>query len=135
MRVLPLALIGAILAGPWAVARAQNMEAELKNLDWVGFQQFQEASRVFVRTTEPVKYKINTSRPNIVELLLENTRVPVFNNTRPLDTHFFEGPVLSVRAKPIEGPSQSVIIEIRMRRKVPFKQVQRDNVLALDFER
>ncbi len=116
-------------------APAEELEQEVKNLTWVGFQQFQEVSRVFVRTTEPVRYRVDTSLPNRVVLLLENTRVPVFNNTRHLDTRFFDSPVLFIQPEAIEAPSPSVRIEILLRKKVPFKEVQNDNLLALDFER
>ena len=116
-------------------AAAPVMENELKDLNWIGFQQFQEVSRVFVRTTEPVKYRVDTSRPNIVELVLENTRVPLTNNTRFLDTRFFDSPVSYIQPKVIEGPSPSVRIAIRLRRNAPHKATQTDNVLALDFER
>jgi hypothetical protein len=116
-------------------AIGQNLDAELKNLTWVGFQQYQDASRVFVRTTEKVQYKVDSSRDKMVVLILENTRVPLRNNTRPLFTQFFEGPVLSIVAKPIEGPSVSVNVEIRLRRKVTFNVSQTDTVVALDFSR
>jgi colicin import membrane protein len=136
-----LLLLCCVLADAPVVALAQapgeapGMEAELKDLNWVGFQQFQEVSRVFVRTTEPVKYRVDTSRANVVELILENTRVPLTNNTRFLDTHFFDSPVSFIQPKVIEGPSPSVRIAIRLKRQANYKAVQNDNVLALDFER
>ncbi len=111
------------------------MEAELKDLTWVGFQQFEEASRVFVRTSDKVTYRVDSSREKMVVLMLENTRIPLKNNRRPLPTQFFESPVLSIVAKPIEGPSQSVDVEIRLRRKVAFQVSQNDTVVALDFKR
>lgn len=101
----------------------------------VGFQQFEEASRVFVRTSEKVRYRVDTSRDGMVVLILENTRVPIFNNTRPLDTRYFESPVRWIEAKPIEGPSPSVQVEIRLRRRVPFNVSQADTVVAIDFTR
>ena len=71
----------------------------------------------------------------MIVLVLENTTVPLKNNRRQLDTRYFDSPVSYVQAKAIEGPSPSVRVEIRVRRKVPFKEVQNDNVLALDFRR
>jgi len=117
-----------------SLARAQ-LEGEVKDLNQIGFQQFKQTSRIFVRTTEPVKYTIDSSRPNLVVLTLENTRVPIINNTRFLDTHFFDSPIVFIQPKVIEGPSPSVRIEIRLRQKVPFAQKQNDTVLALDFQR
>lgn len=116
-------------------AGAQTLDNEIKDMNWVGFQQFQEASRVFVRTTEPVKYRVDNTKPNMVVLILENTRVPLRNNTRFLDTRYFDSPVSYVQAKAIEGTSPSVRIEIHLRERVPFKEVQNDTFLALDFER
>ncbi len=135
-----LSLLGvlALLAAPLTLptdALGQGMEAELKDLTWVGFQQFEEASRVFVRTSDKVTYRVDSSRETMVVLMLENTRIPLKNNRRPLPTQFFDSPVLSIVAKPIEGPSQSVDVEIRLRRKVPFQVSQNDTVVALDFNR
>ena len=118
-----------------SAATAQELDQEVRELNWIGFQQFKEVSRVFVRTTEPVKYKVDNSKGDVIVILLENTTVPLKNNRRQLDTRFFDSPVSYVRAKVIEGPSPSVRVEIRVRRKVPFKEVQSDNVLALDFQR
>ena len=120
---LPRALLG------------QELEQEVKELSFIGFQQFQEVSRVFVRTTEPVKYKVDNSRSDLIILFLENTTVPLRNNRRQLDTRYFDSPVSYIQSRVIEGPSPSVRVEIRVRRKVPFKEVQSDNVLALDFQR
>ena len=61
--------------------------------------------------------------------------LPLRNNGRVLPTQFFDSPILSVVAKPIEGPSQSVNVEIRLRRKVPYNVTQNDRTVALDFTR
>ncbi len=90
---------------------------------------------MFVRTTEAVKYRVDTSKPNVVILILENTRIPVANNRRQLDTRFFESPVTYIKPKVIEGPSPSVQITIQLRSQVPFTEEQKDNVLALNFQR
>ena len=120
----------------WAPSAApQDLAEEIKDLNWVGFQQLQEASRVFVRTTEPARYTIDSSRPDMVVVILQNTRVALRNNRRPLDTRYFDSPVTMVVPKVIEGPSASVRIEIHLRKKVAFRQVQNDNVLSLFFDR
>ena len=104
-------------------------------MSWVGFQQFQEASRVFVRTTESVKYRIDASKPGMVELTLDNTDVTKKVNTLPLDTSFFDSPVRMISVEILEGVSPSVRIRIALSEDVGFKEVQSDNVIALDFER
>ena len=105
-----------------APAGAQELDDEIKDMNWIGFRQFQEVSQVFVRTTEPVKYRVDNSKPNMVVLVLENTKVTLKNNLRQLDTRYFDSPVSYIRAKAIEGTSPSVRIEITLRERVPFKE-------------
>ena len=116
-------------------AYGQDLSAEVRDMNWVGFQQFKEASRVFVRTTEAVKYRVDASKPGLVELTLENTDVTKKVNTLPLDTSFFDSPVRMVSVEILEGASPSVRIRIALSEDVGFKEVQSDNVIALDFER
>jgi len=118
-----------------APAQAQDLTGEVKDMTWIGFKQFKEVSRVFIRTTEPVNYRIDTSRADMVVLLLENTQIPLLNNRRPLHTHFFDSPIRLIQAKIIEGTSPSVRVEIHVREKVPIRDKQDDNVLSLDFQR
>lgn len=133
MRRLPLAFALALILSPLA-GSAQDLQDEPRDLTFVGFQQYNEASRVFVRTNEAVKFRVDTSKDDLVVLVLENTGVSKSNNLRHLDTRFFKSPVAFIQPRLIEGPSNSVHIEIRLRQKVPFKQVQNDNLLALDFQ-
>ena len=117
-----------------APVAAEDLSGEVKDLTWLGFQQFREGSRVFIRTTEPAQFTIDTSRPNMVVVILANTRVPIRNNRRPLDTSHFDSPIRYIYPKVIEGASPSVRIEIYLRQKVPFRQVTNDNVLSLFFQ-
>ena len=114
-------------------AHAQDLDTEVKDMTWVGFRYDKGASRVFVKTTEPVKFAVDKSRADVVVLTLDNTRVPWVNNTRPLETQYFVSPITRVDIKPIEGPSPSVRIEIHVRRKADLKESQKDTLLALDF--
>ena len=116
-------------------ANAEDLINEKRDMEWIGFQQFQEVSRVFVRTTERVKYRVDTSRPLTVVLILENTKIPIKNNQRILPVKHFDRPVYKIIPKVIEGPSPSTHIEIQLRRATKFNQVQKDNMLALDFAR
>ena len=136
-RFLTAAVVVSGFASGFALipAAAQDLSGELKDVNRVGFQQFEDVSRVFVRTTEPVSYKVDTSRPDAVVLVLENARIPLQNDRRSLDTRYFDSPVGYIRSKIIEGPSQSVQIWITLRDRVPFKEIQDDNFLALDFRR
>ena len=118
-----------------ATAQAQDLSSEIRDMNWVAFQQFKEASRVFIRTTESVKYRVDASKPGLVELTLENTDVTKKINTLPLDTSFFDSPVRMISVEILEGASPSVRIRISLSEDVGFKEVQSDNVIALDFER
>lgn len=105
------------------------------DLTWVGFQYFQDASRVFIRTTDATRYRVvpNQAGDRVI-IVLENTQVPIENNRRPLDTSKFDSPVRWIEPKFIEGPSPSVRIEILLHQKTPFKATQHDNFIAVDFK-
>lgn len=107
----------------------------LKDMTWVGFQQTLESSRVFIKTTEPVRFHVTEEGENLVVLELENTRIPLRNNTRFLDTHFFDSSVTMITPREIEGVSRNVRIEIQLRNKVPFSSGQDENMVFLDFQR
>jgi colicin import membrane protein len=128
---------GVLLALLFASAKApaQGIEGELRDMTAIGFQQFADGSRVFVRTNEPVKYHVEALQPDVVTLVLDYTRVPLRNNRRHLDTRYFDSPVTFIQPKVIEDPSPSVRIDIHLRRRVPYKETQSDTLVALDFPR
>ncbi|HSI05887.1 MAG: hypothetical protein ACAI38_13810 [Myxococcota bacterium] len=129
---LLLALVSLFLASP---AASQDMEDAPRNLEFVGFQQFREVSRVFVRTNEPARYRVS-QRDGVVSITLDNTGSQTMNNLRHLDTHLFDGPVAMIQPRVIEGASNSNIqIDIYVRQTVNVKQAQKDNVITLDFPR
>ena len=107
----------------------------LKDMTWVGFQQTMESSRVFIKTNEPVRYHVTEEGDNLVVVELENTRIPLRNNHRFLDTHFFNTAVTMITPREIEGVSRNVRIEIQLRSKVPYQPGQDENMVYLDFQR
>jgi hypothetical protein len=141
--IVRLALVVAALAAaaPAFAAKAAAAPAadafadELKDMTFIGFEEAEHVVRVFVRTSETVKYTVDTSHPHRVVLVLDNCRVPIFNNTRPLDTTYFDGPVAMIEAKPVESPSASVHIEIHLRHKAAMRPLQKDTYLALEFQK
>ena len=137
MRTRILLLIALALVALPSVGFGQDagLAGEMQELSFIGFQQFKDVSRVFVKTTETAKYRVDNTRPDMIVLMLDNTTIPLKNNRRQLDTRYFDSPVSYIQARAIEGPSPSVRVEIRLRRKVPFNEAQNDNVLALDFQR
>lgn len=112
-----------------------EVTSAMKDMTWLGFQQTAEASRVFIKTNEPVRYRVVEEGDDLVVLELENTRIPLRNNRRFLDTHFFNTAVTMVTPREIEGVSRNVRVEIQLRHKVPYSATQEDNVVYLRFER
>ncbi|MEO1172884.1 MAG: hypothetical protein AAFX94_12675, partial [Myxococcota bacterium] len=90
--VLVLTVLAAAAVG-FGTAAAQDLSDERRLLTFVGFQQYKEASRVFVRTNEQVKYRIDDSRLESITLVLENTGAAAVNHLNFLDTRFYDSPV------------------------------------------
>ncbi|MBJ6765734.1 AMIN domain-containing protein [Myxococcaceae bacterium JPH2] len=109
-----------------------EVSSRRKTMTLVGFQQQQGASRVFVRTNEPVRYTVSEQDKQVV-LELENTRVEFTNNTRPLDTHFFATAVAKVEADP--GANRTVRVTIQLKESARFETRQDGNLITLDFQR
>ena len=108
---------------------------ELKELTWIGFQQLKDASRVFVRTNEPVKYHLVWQDDKTLVLELFNTAVLLRNHLRFLDTRFFQSPVLFVEPKVIEAVSPTTRVVMTVEQKVPYRVKQEDNLIFVDFRR
>jgi hypothetical protein len=103
-----------------------------RTLEIVGFQQQAGASRVYIRTNEPVRYKVSEGSKEII-LELENTQIGKGNNTRALDTSFFDTAV--ARVDPTVGPDRSVRVSIKLKADVPVQTRQDGNTISLDFPR
>jgi len=112
-----------------------EISSAMKNMTWVGFQQTRDASRVYVKTNEQVSYRVTEESDNLIVLELENTRIPLRNNRRFLDTHFFDSAVTMITPHEIEGVTRSVRIEIQLKNRVPYKTVQEENMVYVNFER
>ncbi len=112
-------------------AGGAEVSSRRKTLTLVGFQQQAGASRVFVRTNEPVSYSVGDQGRTVV-LELENTRVDTSNNTLPLDTSYFASPVLRVDPS---ASGRDVRITIQLRQATAFQTRQDGNVISLDFQR
>jgi hypothetical protein len=112
-----------------------DASATLKHMTWMGFQQTMESSRVFIKTNAPVRFHVTEEGDDLVVLELENTRIPLRNNRRFLDTHFFDTAITMITPREIEGASRNVRIEIQIKSKVPYTSGQDDNMVYLDFQR
>ncbi|AKJ05322.1 AMIN domain-containing protein [Archangium gephyra] len=101
-----------------------------KVMTLVGFQP--SGSRVFVRTNEPVRYNVTEGNKEVV-LELENTRIAESNNTRSLNTSFFDTAVASVNAD--AGPSRTVRVAIKLKEQVTYETRQEGNEVVIEFQR
>jgi colicin import membrane protein len=113
-------------------ATVASTAGKRRTLEIVGFQQQAGASRVYIRTNEPVRYKVSEGRKEII-LELENTQIGKGNNTRALDTSFFDTAV--ARVDPAVGPDRSVRVSIKLKTDVPVQTRQEGNTISLEFAR
>jgi colicin import membrane protein len=109
-----------------------GVSARRKTLEIVGFQQRASSSRVYIRTNERVQYKVSQRDREII-LELENTQIGKGNNTRALDTSFFDTAV--ARVDPLPGPDRSVRVSIRLKEPVSVQTRQDGNTISMDFPR
>jgi hypothetical protein len=105
-----------------------------KKMTWVGFQQTQDSSQVFVKTSEPVRYRITEESDHLVVLELENTRITKRNDRRFLDTHFFNTAVTMVTPREVAGPGRNVRVEIQLKDRVSYTTGQESNVVFIRFQ-
>ena len=108
-----------------------SISSRRKTMTLVGFQQQAGTSRVFVRTNEPARYSVS-EQGNAVVLEVENSRIDLSNNTRPLDTSYFNSPVTRVEA---DADGGNVRVTIQLRQQAPVQAHQDGNVISLDFQR
>ncbi|WNG62923.1 AMIN domain-containing protein [Archangium gephyra] len=108
-----------------------DVSSRSKVMTLVGFRPAPSGSRVFVRTNEPVSYNVTEGNKEVV-LELENTRISESNNTRSLNTSFFDTAVVSVEADP--GPSRTVRVAIKLKEQVQFETRQNGNEVSIEFQ-
>jgi hypothetical protein len=69
---------------------------------------------------------------DVVRVELENTRPSRRNDTRFLDTSFFASPVALITPS---RKGSAFVVDIKLNKRVPYKQKVEGNMLAIDFER
>ena len=109
-----------------------SVSSRRKNLTFVGFKQEPGTQRVYVRTNEPVRYSLSKGGDKEVVLELENTNIELHNNTRFMDTSYFNGAVALVH--PRVGPTRTVRVEIKLKENVPYEAKQEGNEVYVDFQ-
>lgn len=116
-----------------AAARPENDDATPgpRVLTYIGFQHAGGTSRVFVRLDGRARFRaVPNPAPDTFVLELKDTSITVENNTRPLDTSFFPGPVGRVQAKRIGA---HVHVEVRLRSAAKWTIKRVGTTVAIDF--
>ncbi|HSN90342.1 MAG TPA: hypothetical protein VLS93_03865, partial [Anaeromyxobacteraceae bacterium] len=114
--------------------RSERLEAGAPSaqLREVGFQNMPGVSRVFVRTSVTPRFVVQDLGEDTVRIEFENTRVMRWNDTNHLDTSFFASAVAMIT------PSRrgtNLVVDIKLRQRVPYQQRIEGDMLAIDFER
>jgi colicin import membrane protein len=101
-------------------------------IEFVGFKQLPQGSRVYVRTKNPPRFSVSEPRENLVRVEFPNTQVPLRNDLNFLDTSFF--PTAVAKVTPVRS-GRSYILEIQLRERVAWQQRIDGDTLSLDFDR
>ncbi len=115
-----------------AEARAAAVAARPARLQAIGFKQLPTVSRVFVKTSTTPRFTITDVGDDVVRLEVENTHSTRRNDTRPLDTSFFASAVTLISPS---NQGTSYVVDIRLKKRVPYQQKVEGELLAIDFER
>ncbi len=86
-----------------------------------------------MRTNEPVAYTVRNAGEKTLVVELENTRIGNPNNSRFLDTSYFDTNVAMV--DPSVAENRTVQIQIKLKENVPYEAKQEGNELVLEFPR
>ncbi len=110
---------------------SSKSRARRATMTFVGFQRASSGSRVYVRTSGPVSYSVQEDGDKRVVLELENTRIALRNNRRPLDTSFFDSAVAMVA--PASVGKGTVRVEIKLKGHASFQAKQDGNEVSVEF--
>lgn len=89
---------------------------------WTGFQVTEQGSRVFVQTTGTVEIEVTGgTRQSGVTVTLRNCRIHMRNNSRTLDTRYFNSPIEQIA---VHQRRRDVQLEIALRQ--PAKPTPRE---------
>ncbi len=96
--------------------KAEEIPEGALMLTWPGFMMTENGSVFFVQTSKPVKFGTRNSEGRL-ELVMHRTRVHLKNNYLPLETQFFDTPVL--RATVQRKGREDLVMIFEMREDVP----------------
>jgi colicin import membrane protein len=116
---------------PTPTEEPPRVTARRKTLSLVGLRFNNGGTSVFVRTNEPVSYRVS-ERPNGLVITIENTRIRRRNDTRPLDAEYFDTPVAKVRASQNRG---DVEVNIDLKAHAAYQATQTGPEVELSFSK
>jgi hypothetical protein len=128
----PAAMKPAPVAKTAPVAAARPAAAERNEVEFLGFKQTATGSRVFIRLRSAPKFSVSEPQEKLIRVELPNTRVPLRNDLKTLDTSFF--PTAVAKVTPVRQ-GKSYVLEIRLRERVAWQQRIEGTTLSLDFDR
>jgi len=125
----------------WHVFARKARDAAKKNgkarnrLTWIGYQDMDSGTRVFLQTIKAATYDVAESVGSdglpTLEISLIGTRIPVYNNRRTLDTSYFQSAVIGAKAKP---SGKGTLVTITLQNKTSYKVHQEAEFLFVDFD-
>ena len=99
---------------------------------WIGFQPFDQSTRIFVQTGGSAQYTVQTSPDNMtITVQIQDTRLSLSNFGREIDTSWFERPVTSIQA---QRAGSGVDIVVALREAAEYTVTQSGEYLFIDFE-
>ena len=102
------------------------------NITWIGFQQKELYSRIFIQTNRPSHFTL--SKPNATTIIVsfDDTRIPRTNEARVLETRFFQTRVRYIRPR---KRGRRVEIEIKLLADAGYLYKQNGSYVFIDIER
>ena len=105
-------------------------------MTFVGFKNSGETSQVVVRTNDKVTFNVRKIGQNRVAVELDNCRITLRNNMRPLDTSFFPRTAIRmITPEQQEGSQRSVRLVVELSEEVTFESKQDGNTITVSFQR
>jgi colicin import membrane protein len=115
-----------------AASERASSSAPIARLKEIGFKQLPGTSRVYVRTDVTPRFTIQDVGEDVVRVEFENTRAARRNDTRFMDTSFFQSAVALITPS---KKGDSYVVDIKLKQRVPYQQKVEGDLLAIDFER
>lgn len=125
------------LALGWAFdAQAQDSVNAEQVINFIGFQQLEDASRIYIRTDVTPSYRVERPDEQTIEVVFNAADVAVNRLLLPIDTRFFDSPITDITPVRIEGASQNTIrVTVRLRTATEYFTSLKDSTVFLTFKR